>query len=394
MNAKDVSELKRRLNPEKRLPSMIYGCYVNEDGEILASFEKPIAVMSQDEVEHYLALFKKVLSGVQGQTLLPVGFEAAQTVQDNCFDLLRRLGETRLGDGEARQALCGEIMAWLQAEKGARPQTMDVRKHALCNLVLLLDDGFDLKTRRRDGEIDRDRSETMFSYFLCCVCPVKPRKPDLSYDARNADFRVMGDEWIVTPPEVGFLYPALENGGADIYRAMYYTRDQKDIREGFVQRVFGTEPSMPAAEQKDTVRALMAETLQEECSMEVMQSLHGKVSELIREQQEDKFAEPVSLTREDVAAILKESGVSDRKLTAFQAEMGEAFGPWAELPAVNVVSPKEFRVSTPSVSIRVDPEHADLISTRTIDGARYIMILADGAVEVNGVNIAFEAEEE
>ena len=151
---------------------------------------------------------------------------------------------------------------------------------------------------------------------------------------------------------------------------------------------------MPAAEQKDTVRALLAETLQEECSMEVMQSLHGKVAELIREQQEDKFAEPVSLTREDVAAMLKESGVSDQKLTAFRAEMGEAFGPWAELPAVNLVSPREFKVSTPSVSIKVDPEHADLISTRTIDGARYIMILADGAVEVNGVNIAFEAEEE
>ena len=394
MNAKDFSELKRRLNPEKRSPSMIYGCYVNEDGEILASFEKPIAVMSQDEVERYMALFKKVLSGVQGQTLLPVGFEAAQTVQDTCFGILSRLRETRLGDEEARQALYAEIMTWLQEEKASRPQSMDVHKHTLYSLVLLLDDGFDLKHRRRDGEIDHDRSENMFSYFLCCVCPVKPRKPDLSYDAQNADFRVMAEEWTVTAPEVGFLYPALENGGEDIYRAMYYTKDMKDTREGFVQRVFGTEPSMPAAEQKDTVRALLAETLQEECSMEVMQSLHGKVAELIREQQEDKFAEPVSLTREDVAAMLKESGVSDQKLTAFRAEMGEAFGPWAELPAVNLVSPREFKVSTPSVSIKVDPEHADLISTRTIDGARYIMILADGAVEVNGVNIAFEAEEE
>ena len=394
MTPKDLAELKRRLNPEKRLPSMVYGFYVNEDGEILARFEKPIAVMSQDEVERYMALFKKVVSGVQGQTLLPVGFEAAQTVQDTCFGVLSRLRETRLGDEEARQTLCGEIMGWLQAEKAARPQSMDVRKHTLFSLILLLDDAFDLRRRRRDGEIDRERSDEMFSYFLCCVCPVKPRKSDLSYDAQNADFRVMGEEWTVTPPEVGFLYPALESGGADVYRAMYYTKDMKDTREGFVQRVFGAEPAMPAAEQKDTVRALLAETLQEECSMEVMQSLHGKVADLIREQQEDKLAEPVGLTREDVSAILKESGVSDQKLGAFRAEMGEAFGPWAELPAVNLVNPKEFRVSTPSVSIRVDPEHADLVTTRTIDGARYIMILADGAVEVNGVNIAFEPEEE
>ena len=34
MTPKDLAELKRRLNPEKRLPSMVYGFYVNEDGEI------------------------------------------------------------------------------------------------------------------------------------------------------------------------------------------------------------------------------------------------------------------------------------------------------------------------------------------------------------------------
>ena len=45
---------------------------------------------------------------------------------------------------------------------------------------------------------------------------------------------------------------------------------------------------------------------------------------------------------------------------------------------------------TPSVQIKVAPDHADLVTTRVIDGQKYIMILADGDVEVNGINIAIQ----
>ena len=52
----------------------------------------------------------------------------------------------------------------------------------------------------------------------------------------------------------------------------------------------------------------------------------------------------------------------------------------------------KFKLSTPAVNIQVDPEHAGLIETRMIDGRRYIVILADGDVEVNGVKV-YEAPE-
>ena len=54
---------------------------------------------------------------------------------------------------------------------------------------------------------------------------------------------------------------------------------------------------------------------------------------------------------------------------------------------MNVVPARKFTVTTPSVVIHVDPEHSDLIETRVIDGKCYIMVLADGNVEVNGVNV-------
>lgn len=59
---------------------------------------------------------------------------------------------------------------------------------------------------------------------------------------------------------------------------------------------------------------------------------------------------------------------------------------------MNVVTPKQFKVDTPSVSIRVDPAHSDLIETRIIDGRCYVLVLADGDVQVNGVSVKFKPD--
>ena len=390
MTPRDLAELKRRLDPNKRNPSVILGYYVNNDGEVLLSFRKPVESLPQGEADRYMGLFRKVLSGTQGQNLLPISFDAAVTMKDESFELLNRLRETRLRDEEAVNSLYGSIMAWLSQEKAAAPQSMDVNKHAASTLILLLEDTFDVYHRRKDGEEDRDRSDTVFSYFICCICPVKPKKQDLAYIPQDGDFRIGEDVWQVGMPDLGFLYPAMEQGAPDIYRAMFYTKDIGDAHERFIEQVFQAQVQMPAAEQKDTINTMLSETLQEECSMDTLQAVHERISGMIQAQREDKRADPLSLGRTEMTAILKDCGVSEEKATVFQEEYEETFGSHAEIPAVNLVSPREFRVSTPSVTIKVDPSRSELVSTRVIDGQRYIMILADGAVEVNGVNIVIE----
>ena len=45
---------------------------------------------------------------------------------------------------------------------------------------------------------------------------------------------------------------------------------------------------------------------------------------------------------------------------------------------------------TPEVKITVDPEYAYKIKTKVIDGEKYILIPADGSVEVNGIEVSVE----
>ena len=48
MNQKELSELKRRLNPDKRNPSVIRGCYLTGQGEVLTTFQKPVYSLPQE----------------------------------------------------------------------------------------------------------------------------------------------------------------------------------------------------------------------------------------------------------------------------------------------------------------------------------------------------------
>jgi len=84
---------------------------------------------------------------------------------------------------------------------------------------------------------------------------------------------------------------------------------------------------------------------------------------------------------------LEYCGVEEEKVEQFGEKFEEQFGKNAEVAPKSIVDVKKFQVSTPDVSIKVNPERTDLVSTQVINGVRYIMIRANEGVEVNGVNI-------
>ena len=110
--------------------------------------------------------------------------------------------------------------------------------------------------------------------------------------------------------------------------------------------------------------------------------MHETFSDLIADQGKDD--EPLMLSKQDMARVLEEGGVSEERVEAFRNGFDATFGEGAVLPAVNVVTPKQFRVDLPSVSIKVDPKQADLLETRVIDGRSYLLIPIDGDISVNG----------
>lgn len=387
MNARDLAEIKRRLNPDHRNPTVIQGCYINSDGTEISRFTKPVGMLSQEENEKYMMLFKKVLTGTMGQNLLNIDFTTEQVESSQEYEVLVELCDSALQNEHALDFFYQKATTHVQAQREQQAQSVDAAQNASNYLVLLMHDGYDVPYRDQNGDIDRERSEALFSFVLCCICPVKQSKPALTYLASEGDFHSRPSDWVVGMPDLGFMFPAFEERGANINRAVFYTRNAEDLHDAFIQAVFAAQVQMTAGEQKETFQTILQETLADECSLDVVQTVHETISTMIAEQKADKTAEPLTLSKLEMKKVLEESGVSEEKTAAFEEKYEATFGEKASLPAVNMITPKQFKVETPSVSIRVDPEHRDLIETRMIDGKYYILVLADGEVEVNGMRL-------
>ena len=157
--------------------------------------------------------------------------------------------------------------------------------------------------------------------------------------------------------------------------------------------MFHTAVPQPAAEQKRSFESVLSGSLEEECSMEVVQAVHDQLSGMIAMHKENKIAEPLMIHKDAVETVLEDCGVSEKHLDKFREQFDAEFGEDRAVSPKNIIDEKKFEVKMPQVKIQVKPEARDLVRTETIDGVRYIMIRAEDSVEVNGVSIQFEQED-
>ena len=321
-----------------------------------------------------LGVLKKVMSGAVGRNLLEIEFSTKQVMESEEYLLLAELRATKLRQPDLIHKMYEKIIGSLALEGNY--------------VILLAHDTYDVFSYGADGE--RAESGEVFSYIVCCVCPIKATRPALSYYVPGNCFRSIGADTMLTSPALGFVFPAFDDRAANIYRALYYTKDLTNSHDELVDTLFRSPLPMPAAEQKSTFDGVLERTMEEDCSLRVVRSVHNQVRQMIEAHKEEKSEEPLAITKEIAADMLRYCGVPEEKVTRFEEKYEEEFGKDTELPPKNVIVGNRMEVKTPEVSIKVSAESADLLETRVIDGIRYILVRADGDVEVNGVAIRIE----
>ena len=380
MNRKEIAEIRRRFNLDKNAISCVRGCYVNGKREIVSAFNYPLLSLPLEEQEKYLAIFKRTLAGVPGRNLIDIEFRPDQVMDDEAHQLLMGLRNTALTVDAGAEKLCQKIIDCLELEGNY--------------LILMMHDAYDVPFRHTDENRSDVISEEVFNYILVSICPVKLTKPALSYFSEDNAFHSRDLDWVVSGPELGFMFPTFDDRAANIYSALYFTRDAANAHDEFVDAVFHCDAPMPAVEQREVFQAVLEDALDEDLSFEVAQTVHEQLRDMIREHEEEKVAEPLVVSRREVSGMLQACGVPEAKVTAFEEKFDAEFGQNMSLNAVNIAQPKKFEVRTPDVVVQVNPERSDLIETRVIDGQRYLLIRAEEGVEVNGVSIAIAGAED
>lgn len=379
MNDKEIGEIRRRQRRDRSNMTAIYGCYVNDNKEIISEFQQSTAIMPENESDKYFALLRRTLSGSLGKNLIDITFKTGQVAGAPEHQLLMDLRASRLKDEEKRAELYKKIIDTVVLEGSY--------------LILLGCDSYDVPFKSKDDSTQRDQSEETYTYILCTICPVKQTKANLHYVPEEKLFHDGAMNQMVAAPALGFLFPAFDDRATNIYNALYYTHDISNSQDALIEAVFNTPVPKPAAEQKKSFEALLTTALEEECSLDVVQTVHDQLCQRIELHKESKVPEPLMISKEDVKEVLSSCGVSEEHIAKFSVDYDEVFGFEADLHPKNIIDDKHFEMKTPDVVIKVDPARSGLLETRVIGGVKYIMICADEEVEVNGVSIHIQDQE-
>ncbi len=371
MIKQEITELKKLLTQNNCSVTRICGCYVDGEKNKKAEFRQPFLALPEEEMFKYFEILRKCYSGSLGKNMLNLEFPLAAEETGGPHNLLLRLRDSKLKDDVLLDAFYDKII--------------ETYEYVGNYLILVIHDVYDVPGKTRDGIEMEDASDEIYEYILSCICPVNLSKPGLSYNADENTFHNRIRDWVVELPETAFLFPAFNDRSSDLHSMLYYTKDSEELKEGFVEQMFGCPLPLSAGGQKETFQALVEETLEETCDVEMVKAIHEKLAEMVEEHKEEP--EPLVLDKNEVKALFANSGVSNEKLEAFDKHFDETAGEKATLLVDNVLNTRSFEVKTPDVVVKVKPERTDLVETRIINGRKCLVIALDGSVEVNGIAV-------
>ncbi|MBR5278767.1 MAG: DUF4317 domain-containing protein [Clostridia bacterium] len=370
MNNREISEIRRRIRPEKNNIGRVRGCYVTNK-TVVSEFNLNFQLISTDEAEELLSVLRKIFSGSIGRNLIDISFTNQQVLESDEHKLLSTLRNSALTDDEAIKTFYNKTVSSLELDGSY--------------LLLLANDKYDVYTFSADGE--KEDSAEMFSYIMCAVCPIKSSKPTLSYALSENNFKNLTRDSIICAPELGFMFPAFDTRKANIYNALYYTRSTTESHTEYTDAIFNSKLPKPAAEQTEELATIINSAVADECDIEFVQAIQSQLVEITQDHKNNKIDEPLVLSEKDIGSLLRCGGVGEDTVNEFTNKFSSDFGSSTSITPANIMDLKKFEVKTPDVLVKVKAERNDLVETRVIDGTKYILIRADGDVEVNGIKI-------
>lgn len=378
----EFAELRRRWKNDYNAVSTVYGYYINSNKDIISSFDTSLGVMDPSEVDMYMSILKKTMSGQIGRNLIDIPFTTEQVEGSEEHRLLMTLKDSELKDSRARDRLVEKIVPNVSFDEDNF-------------LILMAHDSYDIAYRDSNLEDMDDGGSEVYKYFLCCICPVKPPKMKLQYNGDDGEFHTASTGQIASSPELGFMFPAFDDRSTNIYNAVFYTKKPANMYQELLDEVFHVENvPMSAPQQREEFNHVMAAALEKECSFEVVRVLSECVRDKIENHEVSKDPENLELSISTMGDMLQESGVSAEKVELFTDACKERFGEHAALNPKNIVETKKFEIETPEVKISIAPENSHLIRTQVIDGCKYILVPAGNGVEINGMAVNLDSIEE
>ena len=371
MNKKEILEIRKQFTPANCAITRICGCYVDHEKTKKMESKEAFLSLPEEEAFKYFDIFKKTLSGTVGKNMLNLEFPLDAEMPGGTQEYLLKLRDSKLEDDMLLEEFYDKVIA-----------TYDYAENYY---IVLIHAMYDIPGKSSDGFEMFDASDEVYEYLLMSICPVSLSKAGLSYNAEDNRIQDRIRDWIVDMPVKGFLFPAFNDRSTDLHSVLYYTKKSEDLQPEMIDQLLGAQMPMSADTQKETFQMIIEDTLGEDGDYETVRNIHETLNDLIEEHKEEP--EPLSLDKTEMKKIFEQSGVDAEKMENFDRNFEENAGEKASLLATNIAETRKFNIETPDVVIKVNPDRADLVETRIIDGRQCLVIPVDDHIEVNGISV-------
>lgn len=312
MNKKDVLELKRRFKKNECTFTKMRGCYVNAEKNVLLKLEETFLNLKEDEFFKYLEIARKTLSGTIGNNLLELEFPLDEEVPGGKQQFLMGLRESKLKNETLLDAFYQLII--------------DNYDYTGNYLILIFHDAYDVMTKTSDNA-KLDESEEVYEYLLCAICPVTLTKPGLGYLEDENRIGARNRDWIVGPPENGFVFPAFTDRSTDIHSIMYFTKNAKEPHPEFMEFGLGCPPKRTATEQKNAFQSIIRNAIRDDEKTEyILMEIQENLNQMMDDHAVFNDTDPILLTNDSIQNLLTESGVPEEITSKIEQSYSEEFG--------------------------------------------------------------------
>ena len=371
MNKKEILEIRKQFTPANCAITRICGCYVDHEKNKKLESKDAFLSLPEEEAFKYFDIFKKTLSGTVGKNMLNMEFPIDAEMPGGTQEFLLKLRNSKLEDDMLLEEFYDKVIATYE--------------YAENYYIILIHAMYDIPGKTSDDLEMFDASDEVYEYLLMSICPVSLSKAGLCYNAEDNRIEDRIRDWIVDMPDKGFLFPAFNDRSTDLHSMLYYTKKSSDLQPELIDQLLGAKMPMSTDDQKESFQMIIEDTLGEDGDYETVRNIHETLNDLIEEHKEEP--EPLALDKTEMKKVFEQSGVDAEKMENFDRNFEENAGEKATLLASNITETKKFNIETPDVVIKVNPDRADLIETRIIDGRQCLVIPVDDHIEVNGINV-------
>lgn len=376
MNKKDLAELKKHFSQSDDLLVIrkIASFMIDSEKNPVCRSVRSYPEIPQEEVSCLYQSLSKVLKGSLGKGLIEYEFPNETYEEDKPQNLLWNLLEKGLDDEEQMNKLTEHVAANMVYD--------------LPYAMFVADCVYTVFEKDRSGEKNRFDSRE-YRFLIGAVCSVESRVDGLIYDEENNSIvrKTEFDRVVAEVPTDGFLFPTFTGRGPDVNHVMYYTKKPKDPNVSVVEEVLGCHYTLSAQEEKETFRAVLDKAVGEELNLNVIASVNEKLQDYAKEFKDEP--EPPVVSDIMVRDILLDSGVTQERAEAAQA-LYRSTVEQNFFTASNLTEPKTT-LSSGGVTVSISGDATDKITTRMIDGRKFLMVsLDDPEVIVNGFQMKMQ----